>query len=73
MKPDSFKPARSAFVTWMDSSADELPSKPITGIAGRCELAANGHATAAPPRSVMNSRRFMLALELMGVIVADSN
>src|ERR1019366_2008399 len=60
MKPDSFKPSRHAAVTWTDSSADELPSKPMTGIAGRCALAASGHATAAPPSRVMNSRRFML-------------
>jgi hypothetical protein len=26
----------------------------------RCARAANGHANAPPPRSVMNSRRFML-------------
>ena len=32
-------------------------SKPITGIAGCCARAASGHAAAAPPRSVMNSRR----------------
>ena len=32
---------------------------PITGIAGCCARAASGHAAAAPPRSVMNSRRFM--------------
>ena len=31
--------------------------KPITGIAGCCARAASGHA-AAPPSSVMNSRRF---------------
>jgi hypothetical protein len=31
---------------------------PITGIAGCCARAANGHATAVPPRSLMNSRRF---------------
>jgi hypothetical protein len=30
---------------------------PITGIAGCCARAASGHATAAPPSSVMNSRR----------------
>jgi hypothetical protein len=30
---------------------------PITGIAGYCACAAIGHA-AAPPSSVMNSRRF---------------
>jgi hypothetical protein len=54
MKPDSFKPARSARISWIDSSADELLSKPMIGINGRCARAAMGHATAAPPRSVMN-------------------
>src|SRR5467141_2712557 len=33
--------------------------KPITGIAACCARAASGHATAAPPRRVMNSRRFV--------------
>jgi len=36
--------------------------KPITGIAGCCARAASGHATAAPPASVMNSRRRMCSL-----------
>ena len=31
--------------------------KPITGSAGCCARAASGHAAAAPPSSVMNSRR----------------
>ena len=35
-----------------------LLRNPITGIAGCCARAASGHATAAPPSSVMNSRRF---------------
>ena len=35
---------------------------PITGIAGCCARAASGHAAAAPPRSVMNSRRPMKAV-----------
>src|SRR5262249_43809964 len=34
---------------------------PITGIAD-CALAASGHATAAPPSSVMNSRRLLIQL-----------
>jgi hypothetical protein len=34
-------------------------SNPITGIAGCCARAASGHAAAAPPRSVMKSRRLM--------------
>ena len=32
--------------------------KPTTGIAGCCARAVGGHAAAAPPSSVMNSRRF---------------
>jgi len=32
---------------------------PITGIAGCCARAASGHAAAAPPSSVMNSRRLV--------------
>ena len=37
--------------------ADAPLRKPITGIAGCCARAATGHAAAAPPSSVMNSRR----------------
>ncbi len=33
--------------------------KPITGTAGCCARAACGHAAAAPPSSVMNSRRLI--------------
>ncbi len=36
--------------------------KPITGIAGCCARAAHGHVAAAPPRSVMNSRRFIMRI-----------
>jgi hypothetical protein len=32
--------------------------KPTIGIAGCCARAASGHVAAAPPISVMNSRRF---------------
>jgi hypothetical protein len=32
---------------------------PITGIVAGCARAASGHAAAAPPSSVMKSRRFM--------------
>jgi hypothetical protein len=31
----------------------------LTGIAGCCARAASGHAAAAPPSSVMNSRLFI--------------
>ena len=39
------------------SAAVVLLRNPITGIAGCCARAASGHAAAAPPSSVMNSRR----------------
>jgi len=35
-----------------------MSSDPINGIAGCCARPASGH-TAAPPSSVMNSRRFI--------------
>ena len=38
-------------------SGDALLRNPITGIAGCCACAASGQAAAAPPSSVMNSRR----------------
>jgi hypothetical protein len=41
------------------AAADEEARNPITGIAGCCALAASGQATAVPPSSVMNSRRFI--------------
>src|SRR5215831_2546319 len=38
------------------------PRSPTTGIVGCCACAASGHAAAAPPSSVMNSRRFMSSM-----------
>ena len=46
---------------------------PITGIAGCCARAASGHAAAAPPRSVMNSRRCMSAPKLRRRHLSGSN
>jgi hypothetical protein len=40
------------------NARDRRWSAPITGIAGCCARAASGHAAAAQPSSVMNSRRF---------------
>ena len=45
-----------------DGSGDPALRNPITGIAGCCARAASGHA-AAPPSSVMNSRRLTLSME----------
>src|SRR5262245_55694644 len=45
-------------------SSDVLLRNPITGIVGCCARAASGHAAAAPPSSVMNSRRLMSNMSL---------
>jgi hypothetical protein len=45
---------------------------PITGIAACCARAASGHVAVAPPKSVMNSRRLMVAPEVSELaIVSD--
>jgi len=44
-------------MNWRGASSGSTIS-PITGIAACCARAASGHETAAPPSSVMNSRRF---------------
>jgi hypothetical protein len=50
---------------WRDAIGPDA-GMPIRGTfdAGCCARAASGHATAAPPRSVMNSRRFMSNMAL---------
>src|SRR5262245_48074560 len=56
INPNSFKPARKAGSRCAtDSGVDDGLINPITGVAD-CARAASGHVTAAPPRSVMNSR-----------------
>jgi hypothetical protein len=58
--------ARSLGAIKADKDRSTLPrgvaalTNPITGIAGCCVRAASGHA-AAPPKNVMDSRRFMPA------------
>ena len=47
---------RNAATSCAYAAGDALLRNPITGIAGCCARAASGHA-AAPPSSVMNSRR----------------
>src|SRR5262245_28402535 len=51
--------ARNAATRCAESSGERALMNPITGIAGCCARAASGHAAAAPPMSVMNSRRLM--------------
>jgi hypothetical protein len=60
--------SRRLRMTWSDrgmrandlhtGQANSLSRNPITGIADCCARAVGGHAAAAPPSSVMNSRRF---------------
>jgi hypothetical protein len=57
IKPASFRPLRNASTKRADPAADVFLMNPITGVPGCCARAASGHA-AAPPSSVMNSRRF---------------
>src|SRR5262249_12479260 len=60
-KPTSPKPRRNPAILPSHCAADTLNSDPTTGLAGLRARAAIGHAAAAPPRSVMNSRRLMFA------------
>jgi hypothetical protein len=53
------RPSRKSATRTSIPSAEATESHPITGIATGCARAASGHATAAPPRSVTNSRRLM--------------
>ena len=57
-KPASLKPCRNA-ASVREPMAVVAARNPTTGIAGCCARAASGHAAAAPPSSVMNSRRFI--------------
>ena len=58
-------PLHSPFPGSLGGTQHKIPSgpaiaalrNPTTGIAGCCARAASGHAAAAPPSSVMNSRR----------------
>jgi hypothetical protein len=54
---DGFSPWRNALRRIAYPSGDALLRNPITGIADCCARTVSGHATAAPPRTVMNSRR----------------
>jgi hypothetical protein len=56
-KAEAFRPWRYAATRCLADAAVVLRRNPITGIAGCCARAAIGHVAAAPPRSVMNSRR----------------
>src|SRR6516225_9004922 len=61
--PASARPRRNAATRSIEALADVLLRNPTTGIAACCARAASGHA-AAPPSSVMNSRRLLSNMEL---------
>src|SRR5262245_2912980 len=56
-KPASRRPARNAATKCAIGASGVLRRNPMTGIGGGCPRAASGHAAAAPPSTVMNSRR----------------
>src|SRR5262249_34681718 len=61
VQPNSRRRCTKAAVHALQLACVLTPKKPMVGsLAGCCALAASGHA-AAPPMSVMNSRRFMAA------------
>src|SRR5262249_761658 len=54
-----------SFKPWLNAATDDTAAVgekraryPTTGIAGCCARAASDHATAAPPNTVINERRF---------------
>ena len=57
-KPVSPRPLRKVAAVCAYSHDDPLLRNPIIGIAVCCARAASGYATAAPPSSSMNWRRF---------------
>src|SRR5262245_26762719 len=59
-KPLSFRAWRNAATRCASDVSDRPLRKPTTGTAGCCARATSGHA-AAPPMSVMNSRRLIAA------------
>src|SRR4051794_23962075 len=57
--PNSARPLRKAVILGTELPGDLPLTNPTTGIAGCCARAPTGHAAAAPPSSVRNSRRLM--------------
>src|SRR5262245_62101123 len=57
MYPASFRPRRNARSRSPIVSGADIPRIPITGTPGCCARAASGQPAAAPPSSVMSSRR----------------
>ena len=71
-KPASPRPLRNACKTSPVSSGERALINPITGLAACCARAENGQAAAAPPRSVMKSRRLIAAPEASGQAIVSA-
>src|SRR5262249_62015227 len=57
-KPVPLSPLRNAIKEGGEGSSEPAPISPTPGSVGCCARAASGQAAAAPPSSVINSRRF---------------
>ena len=66
-------PANSIMLTARFIQREEVLRKPTIGIAACCACAAIGQVTAAPPKSVMNSRRRMTAPNCRNLHTTGSN
>jgi hypothetical protein len=60
IQPSSLRPCRNSASMGASVATERGDKRPIRAtLFGCCARAASGHATAAPPRSVMKSRRFI--------------
>src|SRR5262249_18277094 len=60
IQPSSRNRCTKAAIRWLSVGSVAAPKYPMVGsFAGCCARAASGHATAAPPTSVMNLRRLV--------------
>ena len=62
IQPSSRRRCTKAAVHWLMADEVSGPRNPMVGSFGCCARAASGQAAVAPPRSVMNSRRFIRPL-----------
>src|SRR5262245_25727419 len=74
IQPSSRSRCTKASVDALSNVALFAPRNPMVGsLPGCCARAASGHATAAPPSNVMNSRRLMLDIELPPALAPASS
>src|SRR5262245_26809798 len=73
IQPRSRSRSAKAAIHGLMVEGSVVPRKPIVGsFPGCCALAATGQTAAAPPTSVMNSRRLMLNLPFQSRFTAPS-